>query len=145
MAADSRKEDERIGAALAAAGQHASHAALLVVGETLATPIPILDPSGGFDSWFVPIVAGDVLPAYLRLSAELGLVSCSRFGRPQDCKAWLDPLAITKRALEHAGTSHALAPPVLSFDSVPARIAWRVVLASGTIFVAGETVYRARP
>lgn len=114
--------------------------------ETLALPLRIEDPGGRFDSWFVPIVCGDEMRGYLRLSDRFVLIACSRFGQPVPASLWLDVNDIERRALRFGGAARVNASPVLSFSGSASHIAWRVSVVdresdARDVYVAGRAVF----
>lgn len=115
--------------------------------------LPVLDAQGGLHAWLAPFVDAGRLPAYALLTPQLVLQRFSLFagGRLDAAPAaadWLDPASIAARAEAAAGEGARAETPVLSFDGVPDRLAWRVALAfpdgrRQTWFVAGSTVWPA--
>lgn len=122
---------------------------------TVATPVPVVDPEGRLESWFVPVVAGEVLAGYFRVAA--GEWSWHAFMRHDDsltgcppASLWLDPNAIRERAGALAAPDEAVGAPSLSWDGFPDRLAWAVPLtspdgATRVILVAGRAMWPASP
>ena len=119
-------------------------------------PIEVRDPDGVLNSWFCPVTIGDRLAGFAQLLPDLTLMRYSSFERRPgdttglpDAASWIDPDAIRSRAAAAARPDEELGDPVLSYDTDPARIAWRVPAIdargrSRTLFVAGDYVYEAR-
>ena len=66
---------------------------------------------------------------------------------PWDAADWLDRERVSARIAKAAGTSHVLAPPVLTYDRDPSRLVWAAeVKAPGgrteRWLVAGASVWR---
>ncbi|WP_169581583.1 MULTISPECIES: hypothetical protein [Microbacterium] len=122
------------------AGEFADDPALL------GDPIGIRDASGELAAWFVPQVSGNRLLGFVELMPDLAHRRTSRFGTPQDARAWLDPAAVRERAAEALAPGEAAGDPYLSFDGALDRRAWAVPVdgTSDVVFVAGEAVWRGR-
>jgi hypothetical protein len=122
-------------------------------GATLHTALPIHAPDGRFDGWFVPVVAGQHLVAYLRFTAQVARRGLSSFQRQPGAMTgcplaadWLDLAHITARASAQAGAGMKPGVPVLSYDGSPERLAWRVPFADGggqrqDVCVAGSAAW----
>jgi len=116
-------------------------------------PLGIYGPGGKLHSWFVPLVAGELLAGYFRFAPDLTLLGYSGFqryeGSLEGCPAaadWTDKDRISKRAAGLAGPGIIVGEPVLSYDKTPSRIAWKVTSGSpdGTVrtfWVAGMVVW----
>lgn len=114
----------------------AEGAPALPPGAALHAPLPIHTPTGRLDGWFVPVVAGAHLVAYLRFTAQGVRRGLSSFQRQPGATAgcplaadWLDEARITARARAAAVSGGNAAAPVLSYDGSPDRLAWRVVFS----------------
>lgn len=117
-------------------------------------PIRIISPDGKMSSWFVGIVVENKIVSFMRFDIDLRLMEHSMFyhqSRSLDecplAKIWLDPNTVLELAKTRAASGDELMEPVLSYDKSPSRIAWAVKFKNesrkiGTIFVAGEYVYR---
>jgi hypothetical protein len=134
-----RRAEEYLGAGLAVI--HAPG-----VEIRIAEPIPVLDPDRAPNGWFIPLLGGDALIGFMRLDDELTFLSCAQFPRPIEPSVWIDQAAITERVRQFAGPGCDLSEPFLSYDAVPARLAWRVDRTGrdgsrSIIFIAGDAVY----
>jgi hypothetical protein len=118
------------------------------VGE----PLPVRSPRGELDSWFVPVVMGDVLVGFALLERTLVLRRWSTFqrraGSLDGCPpaaSWLDPDRVARVAAGVAADT-AGSPPYLSYDGSPDRLAWAVPLPGGrTVYVAGDAAWVSTP
>lgn len=114
---------------------------------------PVLDAAGQLHAWWAPFVRDGRLLAFVLLTPTLELQRFSLLagGRPEAAPVavdWLDEAKIAARAMAQAGDGARAGVPVLSFDGVPDRLAWRVPIewpdGSRThCFVAGESVWSA--
>ncbi|HET7793683.1 MAG TPA: hypothetical protein VFL64_09895 [Rhizobacter sp.] len=123
----------------------------------VGTPVPVRALAGRLESWFVPVLAGDWLVAYLRFSPLRMLRASSSFmrhtGDMSECPLaadWLDVELIRERAEDCAHFDETAGEPMLSFDGAPDRLAWAVPLQRAGVtgrwlFVAGEAVWPALP
>lgn len=130
------------------------------VGEALAAgqgavgqPLIVCHPRGDPHSWLVPLTRGDRLVGYLQLDRELVLIRQVSFQRRPDslegvpyAADWLDPDRVLRRAAEFAMPNEDLGKPVLTYDCLPDRVAWRVKARSPAgeirdIMVAGSSVW----
>ena len=131
------------------------------VGDELARskgkvqrPLPVQNPKGGTHSWVVPVVVKGRPVGYVRIRDEglsfLGFASLRRQAQGAEphpsSETWLSPAWALERAKTLAKAGERLSPPVLTFDRVPDRLAWKVeaVSRSGevrSILVAGDTAY----
>lgn len=121
----------------------------------LETPLRVRDPAGRLHSWMVPLARQGRLCAFLQLTPAGTLVRHSCFQRHPDslagcpsADAWLDPLAVRRRAASGQPPGAVAGEPVLSFDRVPSRLAWAVPFttpdgARRTVFVAGDIAWVA--
>lgn len=119
-------------------------------------PVPVVDPAGALDSWFVPVTVGDRLAGYFRFTAAGEYSSFSAFPRRgarfDDCPLaadWLDAGRIAARAEPLRRRDETAAPPVLSYDRTPERLAWAVQLtrpdgSARIVCVAGTSVFMPR-
>lgn len=119
----------------------------------LQTPVPVRDPDGGTNSWFIGIVTKNKLVGFIQLHSDLTFMRYSTFQRHppsiEDCpdtRTWLDPDYILKRARAKAKPSDKLEHPFLTYDRNPSRIVWAVEAKDKQglrkrIFVAGDYVY----
>jgi hypothetical protein len=118
------------------------------VGE----PVPVRSPRGELDSWFVPVIADDLLVGFALLEPTLVLRRWSTFqrrtGALDGCPpaaSWLDPGRVARVAAGVAADT-AGSPPYLSYDGSPDRLAWAVPLPGGAIvYVAGDAAWLATP
>jgi len=119
-------------------------------------PVPVAGADGKLDSWFVPVTVGDRLGGYFRFTADGNFSSFSAFPRRgerfDDCPLaaeWLDKDLIAARAERLRRHGETAAPPVLSFDGTPDRLAWAVRLvgpdgSERLVYVAGSSVFPPR-
>ena len=119
----------------------------------LFEPIPVQDPDGSLNSWFVPVVVGEKLLGFLQFTKDLTLLRSSTFqrevGSMDDCPDaadWIDMATIQSRVREEASPGEVLGDPVLSYDKHPSRLAWAVTATSPsgeirTFMVAGRYVF----
>jgi hypothetical protein len=112
---------------------------------TLEEPIPVVDPDGDLDSWFVALTKDNELLGFLQLEPELTLHRYSEFEHPQPASAWLDPDAIRERAQAAAAEGDELGEPVLTYRGNRDRLAWRVPSRNrpSAIYVMGDYVEAA--
>ncbi|MGM0385281.1 MAG: hypothetical protein ACQERF_04770 [Actinomycetota bacterium] len=120
---------------------------------TVETPVPVVGPEGRMESWFVPVVVGDVLAGYLRVPAGTSDWSWHTFMRHADSLAgcppaslWLDREEIRQRASGLAAPDETVGDPSLGYDGVPDRLAWAVPLrdpdgATRVVLVAGRSAW----
>lgn len=122
---------------------------------TLHPPMPVRTLGGGFDHWYVPVLSGTRLVAFLRFAAGGELHGFSSFLRsPAGVRTapaaddWINPVTVRRRAETLREKGESVGEPFLSFDGAPDRIAWAVPMSSGTkrrwIFVAGKTAWPQR-
>lgn len=119
----------------------------------LEDPIPVVGPDGRHERWFVATVVADRIVGFVVVGGDVPIPRWSTFqrspGHLDACPAaadWLDPTVVAARATEVAGGAHPSGPPVLSYDGVPDRLAWRVTLDDGrAAMVAGATAWIDRP
>lgn len=133
-------------------GDHAmpSHAKLL-------SALPVRTLAGALQDWFVPVVVGDRLVAFLRFTPQRVLMSTSSFMRQPGCidecplaADWLDKGRVRSRAQTLAEPGEDLGEPMLSFDGTPAHLAWALPLRRPNaeprwVFVAGSATWLASP
>lgn len=118
-------------------------------------PILIHSPEGNPTSWFIGITSGDRFVGFIQVNltgtvehltsfmhADRSLNSCPSVDQ------WLDKETIMKAALQELKNlkNVELSEPILSYDSVPSKIAWVIrVRRSGRvirqIFVVGSYTY----
>ncbi|MBC8026708.1 MAG: hypothetical protein H7Y89_12000 [Steroidobacteraceae bacterium] len=119
---------------------------------SVGNPVPVRARDGALHSWFVPIVLGESLAAFLQLMPDATLMRFSSFQRRPGMREglpaaadWLDPTRIRERASGAARVGETAAEPMLTFDRNPDRLVWAVTLVSSSgareLYVAGETVY----
>jgi len=125
-------------------------------GAKLLPALPVRTLAGALQGWFVPLVAGDRLVAFLRFTPQHVLAGWSSFMRQSGHIAacppaadWLDRPTIRSRAQALGAAGEDAGEPMLSFDGVPDRIAWAVPLrgAGATprwVFVAGTSAWPAQ-
>lgn len=125
-------------------------------GGKIENPIPILDPDGKLNSWFVGVVMQSKLVGFMQLSQDLVLMRYSTFQRHPlsidqcpDVRTWLDRGYILERARTAVAQSDTLEHPFLTYDRSPSRIAWAVRTTDRRgqkklIFVAGDYVYLSK-
>jgi hypothetical protein len=117
--------------------------------------MPVRTLAGAFDHWYVPVLSGTRLVAFLRFTAHGELRGLSSFVRtPADLESspiaddWTNPVTVRHRAETLKQEGEAVGDPFLSFDGAPDRLAWAVPLISGTkrrwIFVAGKAAWAER-
>lgn len=114
-------------------------------------PVPIVDPDGRHDRWFVPVVVDATLLGFVVLGRDLVVHRWSTFQRRPgsldgcpEAAEWMDRERIAATAESVAGSAAPTASPVLSYDGAPDRLAWRVPLADGGVaWVAGSTAWRS--
>lgn len=116
-------------------------------GGNIETPIQMFNPDGSICAWYVGITIGDRLVGYMQFTDELVLMSFSVYGKDGLPKTWLNPSAILDLAKMKSEAGDELMEPFLSYDRNPSRIAWAIRYKDksgkiGTIFVAGEYVYK---
>jgi hypothetical protein len=123
---------------------------------SVGRPVPVVGTDGELDSWFVPVTLGDRLGGYFRFTAAGDYSSFSAFPRRgarfDDCPLaadWLDAGRIAARAEPLRRRDETAAPPFLSYDGTPERLAWAVSLtrpdgSTRIVFVAGTSVFTQR-
>lgn len=140
---ESGRERARAAGAAFAAGRDDARSRTATVGE----PLIVHAADGSPESWFVPLVDGDELVAFVHLGLELELRRSSSLGAP--AASWLDRHTIRRTAARAVSVADAqrLGEPMLSFDASPDRLAWMVPIGDGeaTIFVAGDHAWLAGP
>lgn len=121
----------------------------------IGAPIPVVHPDGTQRSWFVPLVAGAKLAGFAELLPSLTPLRMSSFhrhGRVDDRAPnvidWIDTDRIQARAASLARAGEQLSTPVLTYDTEPNRLAWKIVATSPSgesrvLFVAGTAAYVA--
>ncbi len=122
----------------------------------LGRPLVILHPAGGMYSWFVPMTISRHLVGFMLLSPELEFLRFTVLQRrpgslegAPDAADWLAPERVLSAAARITRPDERLTDPVLTYDQVPDRLAWRVEARSpdGTtrrIMVAGGTAYEPK-
>ena len=146
------------------AGRASGEAGRLLAAGAVADPwtlqharvlqaIAVMSPAGVQVAWFVGAGVADQLVGYVLLDPAGRLVKWSSFQRHAgslaecpDVAAWTDPAAIAQVAAVFLGTSDGLEVPVLSFDGVIDRLAWRVRAIDGdgkarTVCVTGTVAF----
>lgn len=116
-------------------------------------PTPILDQVSQLSSWFVPVTLENRLVGYFRFLTDLSMQGYTTFQRKRSsisgcppADSWLNAEHIIKKAREVAPEGDLLAPPFLTFDRHPSRLAWAVKFRDDfgketTVFVAGEFAF----
>lgn len=119
----------------------------------LLPAIAIHAPDGEVHGWFVPVVAGEKLLAFMQFDQHAVFERFSSFmhgpGDIASCPekaGWVDPAAIRKLAESHLKPGEEIAEPFLTYDRHPDRLVWAVPRSSrrgpaGFIYVAGSYVY----
>jgi hypothetical protein len=112
--------------------------------------LPVAGARGEVHSWFVPLVLGESLAAFVQLLPDGTLMRFSTFARRPAAAEWLEPARIRERAENAARAGETAGDPVLTFDRSPDRLVWAVPLTTGEgvsrrVFVAGESVYEPTP
>lgn len=118
----------------------------------IGEPLTISNPDGTRHSWLVPLLNGTKLEGFVQLLPSLVPTGCSVFRRNPDdplpeAGEWTDVNRVLARAATAAREGEILSSPILTYDGVPSRIAWKVVAtptrggAVRSIFVFGATVY----
>jgi hypothetical protein len=150
LARDARVIDREARRALAAGD------AALPAGSKVLPALAVRTLEGALQGWFVPVVAGDRLVAFLRFTLQHVLAGTSTFMRQSKridacplAADWLDTPQIRSRAQALAAPGEHAGEPMLSFDGVPDRFAWAVPLrragaAPRWVFVAGTSVWPAQ-
>lgn len=123
----------------------------------VGAPIQVHAPNGQMHSWFVPLTVGDRLAGFWEFLPDSSLLRYSSFQRREDsvdscpaASAWVDVEVIRRHAQASARTGEVAGVPRLTYDRVPARLAWEVPLTAGRalvrrLFVAGQSVWEAAP
>jgi len=123
---------------------------------SVGRPVPVVGADGELDSWFIPVTVGDRLGGYFRFTATGDYSSFSAFPRRgerfDDCPPaadWLDAGRIAARAEPLRRRGETAAPPFLSYDRTPDRLAWAVKLthpdgSARIVYVAGSSVFTPR-
>ena len=118
-------------------------------------PIQVLGPNLELHSWFIPVTVDSLLVGFFELQTDLTLVRYSSFQRHKDslqgCPAaelWINPESIRQQVVEEICPDETIRELFLSYDKVPSRLAWAVVLEAldgtlRTIYVAGNMVWQA--
>lgn len=147
-----QRVDEMAAALLA---QGIAQDALVQEKGRLQPAIPIHTPDGDVQGWFVPVVIGDRLVAFMQFNEAQALSRFSTFMRkPGDisgCPAsadWLDVATIQRAVRSQLELGQHAGAPMLTYDHHPDRLVWSVPVMradslEGTIYVAGDYVYRA--
>jgi hypothetical protein len=122
---------------------------LVAASGVVEEPLPIVDPAGRHERWFVPVVVDHRLAGFFVVGLDLVVHRWSTFQRrPESLEGcppaadWLDPTVIAGRAAEVA-PGEPTGPPVLGYDRAPDRIAWRVPVGGRTVHVAGTAAWLA--
>jgi hypothetical protein len=120
----------------------------LPVGAKVGHAIPVLDERRSMNSWFVPLLVGESIPAFLQLEPDLSLRRSTQFARAVDARDWLQSEHVRQRAQPLMHSAWRVAEPYLSFDGSPDRIAWRVEATTPAgerrvVYVAGTFAYRS--
>jgi len=122
----------------------------------VGSAVTVEAPQGIPRSWFVPVVYKDRLLGFFELSLDLVPQRYSSFQRREGaldgCPPavdWLDPETIRRRAQARLDSGETAGKPYLSFDALPARLAWAVPVTSTDrgeriLFVAGDAVFEGR-
>lgn len=117
-------------------------------------PLAVHAPDGTLSSWFVPVAEGEALIGFAELLPDLTMTRYSSFQRhprsTEGCPpvaAWTQPSAVLGILEPHLRPGETPGAPVLTFDGVPARLAWAVDVAgpdgTRTLYVAGSAVWEA--
>ena len=118
-------------------------------------PIPVLGPNRDLHTWFVPVTVGKVLAGFFEFQPDLTLMRYSSFQRHEDslegcpiAELWIEPKSIQNRINEKVHQGEKVRELFLTYDRVPSRLAWAVVLETldGTtriLHVAGNVVWEA--
>jgi hypothetical protein len=99
-----------------------------VTGE-IQEPLPVHGPDGRIHSWMVPFASNGKLIAWAQINRSLeflrfSILAGGRIQQSPDAADWLDSGRVAARIAEAAGTSHLLAPPILTYDRDPSRLIW---------------------
>lgn len=123
---------------------------------TVETAVPIEYPRGTVRGWFVPVIYGDRIAGFFQFGADMTPLSYSGFSRnPQDtstvltARAWLDKEFIRSVARGALRPGETAGEPFMSYDAVPAKVAWAVPLVAPDgveriVFVAGDIWFEGR-
>lgn len=124
----------------------------LELGEAL----PVEKPRGRVHSWFLPVLARQKLVGFFEFSPAFEPLRGASFphdsgslAKCPDPADWLDPATVQTRARALAHSEEEAGPPFLSFDRVPAQLAWAVPLRDQQgrerlLYVAGRDVFSAQ-
>ncbi len=116
-------------------------------------PIPVIGSDRCLHSWFVPVTAGKVMAGFFEFQPDLTLMRYSSFQRHEDslegcppAELWIDPKSILHRINEKMRKGEKVQEVFLTYDKVPSRLTWAVVLESPdgttrTLHVVGNTVW----
>ena len=112
----------------------------------IGRPIPVEFPRGILQGWFVPLISGTKVLGYFHFRDDATLLSYSGFPKPVAAELWTDPEAIRRRGETGARPGEEAQVPYLTYDRVPARLAWAVPLREKSrphrnVLVAGEQVF----
>ena len=119
----------------------------------LRPALPVRTLAGELHDWFVPVVVGDRIVAFMRYTPRCVLKGTSSFMRQpgviEGCPLaadWLDEERIRLRAKALAAPGEDVGEAMLSFDGVPDRLAWALPLRrQGAeprwVFVAGTAAW----
>lgn len=131
----------------------AARAGALELGDA----VPVEKPRGQLRSWFLPVLAHQKLVGFFEFSPALEPLRGASFLRESGSLAecpdpadWLDPDTVQARAREAARPHEEAGAPFLSYDRVPAQLAWAVPLRDRQgrerlVYVAGRAVFPAQP
>ncbi len=121
----------------------------------IGTPIAVLAPDGVLHSWFVPITVGTRLAGFFQFLPDQTMMRYSSFQRRDDslegcpsAESWIDAETIRHCAQKSARPGETVGRPFLTYDRVPSRLAWAVLLtspngATRTLHIAGQVVWEA--
>lgn len=122
-------------------------------GAEVLDPLAVQAPDGRLHAWFVPVARGEALIGFAELLPNLTMTRYSSFQRDpsslEGCPpraAWTHPPTVLATLEPYLRPGEVSGRPVLSFDRVPARLAWAVVVSatdgtSRTLYVAGSAVW----
>lgn len=124
-----------------------------LLSRPVGSPLPVYDPTGTINSWFVPITAAKLLIGFVQLDRGLRFQRFSTFARREgsldgvpEAASWLDPERIRNIAMLEVGPDADVGRPALTYDGSPMRLAWAVPIirqgkSNGTVMVAAPAVW----
>jgi hypothetical protein len=107
-----------------------------LIRSKIGSPAMVFTPEGQEAFWLVPMLVGDSACGFARVERSHKVSQIGIFGSgPEDRSSWIQasfferPPSETLDAIRARYSGLTLSEPVLSYDQIPAKWAWRIEIA----------------